>query len=131
MPQSSTITLVERDTTEHAFSPRSEAGGVFHFAKPGANGVPIAEAKLSVSLRDTPANKRVRLKLTQPKVVTETINGVDNPKKVWENTANVEFTFSSGSSTAERETLIGLIASALGSDQPVLDSVFKDLENLY
>jgi hypothetical protein len=130
MPNFTALTLTDRGAVTHLFNPRvEEANGVFRFTKAGANGVPVGESHLRVSLRETPATYKVRLKLDIPVVQTETINGIDNPKVVRNGVADVTFTFARTSSTAERELIVGLLANALLATQTNLDSVITDLEN--
>jgi len=132
MPTPSTITLTDRDSTAHVFNPsREEANGVQRFSKSDASGVKIGESHLRVSLRETPSNFKVRLKLEKPTVVTETINGVDNPKVVRMSMVDCTFTFARNSTTAERKELIGQMADALAADQTVLNSVILDLDNFW
>jgi hypothetical protein len=132
MPQFSAITLTDRDSTNHVFSPRQEeANDVFRYAKASASGVPIGESHLRVSLRETPSNFRVRLKLEVPIVATETVNGVDTPKVVRSGMVDTTFTFAKTSTTAERELLAGLMANALAAAQSDLDAVITDLQSIY
>jgi hypothetical protein len=131
MPAKSSVTLTDRGATDHVYAPSGEADGVHMFTKPDANGIPIGDSVLSVSLRKTPENRKVRLKLQCPVVQTETINGVSTPKVVRSNWVDVVFTFNRASSTAEREVLIGQIADALTASQTMLDGVVTDLQDLY
>jgi hypothetical protein len=132
MPQPTAITLTDRDAVEHVFNPsRDEVNDVFRFTKADASGVKIGESHLRVSLRETPSNFRVRLKLDRPTVVTETINGVDNPKVVRASMADATFTFARNATEAEREEIVGLLAAALGASQTMLNSVIVDLENFW
>lgn len=132
MPTFSTITLTDRLAANHTFLPRMEEdNGVYRFTKAGANGVVIGSSHLRVSIREASQNVRVRLKIDIPSVQTETVNGVDSPKVVHTNMVDVVFTFAKTSTTAERELIIGLMADALASDQPVLDAVLKDLESIF
>jgi hypothetical protein len=132
MPNPSTITLTDRDSTDHVFDPsREEANNVQRFTKADANGVKIGESHLRVSLRETPSNYKVRLKLDRPTVVTETINGVDNPKVVRVSMADATFTFARNSTADERKEIIGLMADALAPDQTLLNAVILDLKGFF
>jgi hypothetical protein len=131
MPATSSVTLTDRSAASHVFTPVQPVNGVHTFIKKDSNGVPIGESQLSVSLRKTPENRLVRLKLLMPVVQTETVNGVSTPVVVRKNWADVEFTFNDSSDTAEREVLVGLMADALTSSQTMLDAVITDLEGLY
>lgn len=132
MPALTPITLTDRSAADHVFSPRmEEENGVMRFSKPDASGVPSGQSHLRISVREAPANIRVRLKLEVPTVVTETVNGVDNPKVARTAMADVTFTFAKLSTTAERELVVGLLADALASSQTEIDSVITDLESFY
>jgi hypothetical protein len=132
MPNPSTITLTDRDSNDHVFNPsRDEPNDVRRFTKADANGVKIGESHLRVSRRETPSVYKVRLKLERPTVVTETINGVDNPKVVRVSMADATFTFARNSTTDERKEIIGLMADVLAPGQTMLNSVILDLENFF
>lgn len=132
MPVPAPITLTDRDATAHVFSPsREEANDVKRFTKADASGVKIGESHLRVSLRETPSNFRVRLKLDRPTALTETVNGVANPKVVRVSMADVTFTFAKSSTLAERAEIVGMIADALTPGQTDLDAVITDLENFW
>lgn len=131
MPALSSVTLTDRDAATHVFVPGKEVNGVQTFRKADTNGVPIGESTLSVSLRDTPENRKVRLKLVVPQVQTETINGIDEPKVVRRNWVDCEFTFNGKSNAAEREVLVGMFADALTASQTMLDDVIVDLQGFY
>jgi hypothetical protein len=132
MPALTTLTLTDRSATDHAFTPRAEEpNGVMRFSKPDASGVPNGASHLRISLRESPSNIRVRLKLEVPTVVTETVNGVANPKVVRSAMADLTFTFAKTSTTAERELVVGLMADALGASQSEIDSVLTDLESFF
>jgi hypothetical protein len=108
-----------------------EDNGVFRFVEKDPSGVPIGEKRLRVSLRETPSNHKVRLRLEVPVVQTETVEGIDNPKIVRVGTADLVLTFAKTSSTAERNLVAGLMADLLQTTQTELDAIITGLENLY
>jgi hypothetical protein len=132
MPALSPFEIIDRDTVTHTYEPIGSKDGVHFFSKADANGVVIGESTLSVSLRKTPANNKLRVKVVIPTVQTETVNGVSRPRIVYQNWANIELVFSESSTTADRQLLIDhvtdMFTSRTGS---TLDEVAEDVKDLY
>lgn len=132
MPNLTTITLVDREQTpvSHTYTPTTRENGVSEFRE--ADGVPIGDNKITVSLRKTDSGLyKARLKFLDPVVVTETINSVSTPKVARMASANIEFVFSEESTLQERKNIVGKVADALASDQSFLMAVLQELEGIY
>lgn len=132
MPSLTTISVNDRESTPvaHVYeSQGKDANGVVSLAVPAS--VKIGEEKLRVSTRISGSNRKVRWLMTDPVLVTETINGVD--RSVVERTgfANLEFTFHETSTTQERANLVGKLANLLLASQTDATSVNVDLESVW
>lgn len=131
MPALSNIAVNDRESTPvtHTFVPRGSKGdGVQLFVN--SSGVPIGDEKLTVSLRESGARTRVRIVLTDPVTVTETINGVDRVQVERVSIANLQLTFDERSTLQERKNLVGMLANALASGA-TLDPVLTQLQDFY
>lgn len=132
MAQRATITVNDRASTPlaHAFVPQGDsAEGVALFCETA--GVKIGEKKLSISVRKSGTNYKVRLKLDAPVLVTEVVNGVSIPKVSRTAYGDVTFTFAEQSLLQERKDLVGMIANALASSQTVVDASVTGLEAVW
>lgn len=131
MPALAPITVDDRQSTPvaHTFVPFGEdKNGVVSLIE--SNGVPIGDNKLTVSLSKGPSKQKVTVRLSLPVVVDETINGVASPKVVRTAYADLNLSFDSTSSSAERKDLIGLMSNLLAGNTSI-DGVAVDLEKLY
>lgn len=133
MPQLQNTVLTDRATptpVDHTFIPRdirADVGTVIE-----TSGVPVGNSRMSVSLRKLPSGKyKAELKLAVPVVVNETINGVTVPKVVRTAYADVTFTFDQLSSEAERNNLVGMLASALGTGKTLVNDTVVKLQGVY
>lgn len=132
MPATTTITLAGTGPNTYTYTPSNKnKDGVHEFRNKDANGVPVGDSTLTLSLRETPSGYKAKLKLAVPQVVTETINGVSNPKVARENWASVEFFFSDKSTVAERVELVKQIADAFDTDQTFINGVVEQLDGIY
>lgn len=131
MAQAATITVNDRETTPiaHAFTPRDVGPGLALFAESAS--VPIGEKKLTISKRLTNGRYRIRVKLDNPTLVTETVNGVNVPKVPRTAYADVTFTFTSDHSLQERKNTVGMLANALAASQTVVDGTVTGLEGIW
>lgn len=132
MPSLTTISVVDRETTPvtHTYTPGAPKGDVYTWTE--SDGVPIGDNKLSVSSTKTGSGTyKVRIRMADPVVVTETINGVDRSKVERTAYTSLEFTFGSDSTTQERSNLVGKLADLLASDQTFMTAVMEDLEGIY
>lgn len=130
MPNMTSITVNDGEATPvaHIFVPKGIDGkGVARFR--ASTGVPIADENLAISLRESSGKVRPRISLAVPVVVTETINGVDEPKIDRAGFGDCSFTFSAKSTKAERRNVRILMANAILHAN--LESVVDDVENHY
>lgn len=132
MPALTTITVEDRKSTpqSYTYTPQDHSNGVAVFAK--SDGVPFGDQKITMSsTRTANGNYKVRVRMIDPVVVTEDVNGVDSPKVDRTAYANLEFTFAGTSSMQERRDLIGKLADLLAADQTAVMAVCQDLESWY
>lgn len=92
---------------------------------------PIGDANLSMSRRLTQNKYRLRVRLSVPKVVTETINGVNVEKVIHASFADVNFTFPDTTSEAERKDVVALMGNLLTSSDTLVTGVLIDLNGIY
>jgi len=133
MPQLQTTVLKDRKATpvDHTFTPRDIVSGVGTVIE--TTGVPVGNSRLSVSLSQTASSGRYKatVKLAVPVVATSVINGISTPVVQRTAFADVTFTFDSTSSEAERNDLVGMLASALAVDKPLINDAVVKLQGIY
>lgn len=128
MPTLQSLVVTDRKATpvNYTLLPVSREGDVGVVAAADASGASITEVRMSVSHRRTPTRLRSTLKLRVPVIVTEVINGVSTPKLMREAFADVVFSFSKDSLESERNDVVGMLASALGTSKVLVnDTVVK------
>jgi len=132
MPAITSITVDDREDTpiSHVYTPTAPDGSVRKWIV--SDGVPMGDEKLSMSVTKTASNQhKVRIRMVDPIVVTETINAVDRYKVERAGFASLEFTFGNNSTTQERKNLVGKLANLLASSQTFVMDVCEDLEGMY
>lgn len=132
MPALQSTVLKDRATTpvDHTFTPQSVTDGVGVVVE--TTGVPIGNRMLSVSSRKLPSGKyKAEVRLTNPTVATETVNGISLPKVVRTAYAAATFTFDSSSSEQERNDLVGMFASAFETSKTLINDAVVKLEGIY
>lgn len=132
MPALVTLTANDRKATPaaHAFVPNRELeSGAFQFLTAGTSGVD--REKLTVSSRTTESKDKVRVVLSLPTVVDETVNGISQKKIVRTAYADLSITFDRAATDQERKDLIGILANLLPVSQTALDPVLRGVESFY
>jgi len=132
MPALSTITINDRETTPvpHAYAPQLEKDGVFTFLV--RDGVPLGDEKLTVSNVTTQnGTVKVRLRLVDPILFTQTVQGIERQTLERTAYASVEFSFDQRSTLQERKNLVGKMANLLDSSQTDVMAICQDLEAFY
>lgn len=131
MPAFTSFSVNDREATPvaHTFTPHSKPNGVSRFVE--SDGVPIGDKIITVSSRQVGSKYKIRLVLTDPVVVTETINGVNVPKVDRTAYAAVDFTFDQRSTLQERKNTVGMFANALAATVTPIDGVVTGLEGHY
>lgn len=134
MPSLQNIVLTDRATTpvNHTYTPadRDQLGKVGILEE--YTGVPGGAPRLTISMKDSSTGKKKgRLTLTVPVVQTETINGVARPVVVRTSYANLEFTFDALSTEQERNDMVGMLASALGTTKVLVHDAFVKGQGIY
>lgn len=132
MPQLESIVLMDDESTpvSHTFVPQAiNKDGVAALKE--SDGVPLGDNTYTLSIRNTGSLYRVRMLLTIPQVVNETINGVTVPKVVRMASANVNLAFGIESTTQERKNIMAMIADALSGGNALIASTGHDLEGIF
>lgn len=133
MPQLQNLVLTDRESTpvDHTFVPRDIVNGVATVIE--TSGVPVGNSRVSLSLRQTAGSGRYKatMQVAIPVVVNETINGVTNPKVARTAYADVTWTFESTSTEAERNNLVGMLASALAANKTLVNDTVVKLQGIY
>lgn len=130
MPQLLPLTINDGATTPvaHTFNPVGiDSEGVARFRETAT--VAIGDSFITVKRSTSGTKDKVRVVLSRPVVVSETINGVDVPKL--ERIAFGEFTlsFDRTSTSKERDDLAAMMANAL--QHSVMQQVIVDREHFY
>lgn len=132
MAQAATITVNDRATTPvaHSYAPKSPLpdGGML-FAESAA--IPKAERQLSIRPRSSNGKRYVRVILTSPTLVTETVNGVSVPTVPRTVLIDATFRFDETSTEQERADAVGMFANALASSQTVVNSTLVKTEGIW
>jgi len=132
MPQLQNLVLKDRATTpvDHTFTPRDIVGGVGTVIE--TSGVPVGNSTLSISLRQTAGGRyKSTIKLSQPIVQNETVNGIVQPKVVRVSRVTAEFDFDPTSTTEERNNFVGMFQSAFDSAKELVNDTVVNLEGVY
>lgn len=132
MPALTTLTVDDGAVTpvSHSFVPvGTDSNGVSRFREAGTTAV--GDSIISVSLRDSSSDSKVkaRITLSRPVVVTETINGVDEAKLSRIAFADLNFSFDRKSTKQERDDQITLLRNLLAETNVV--AVLEDREHFY
>jgi hypothetical protein len=131
MPQLTPVLIIDRASTPvtHTYIPAGEENGKNTFTV--SSGVPVGDKKLTVSLSKSQLRTKVELVLSDPVLVTETVNGVDRPMIDRTSYGSVKFSFPNTSTLQERKDLVGKMASTLGADQTFMMEVCEELKGIY
>lgn len=132
MAQAANIVVNDRESTPvaHTFVPRDPQEGGFLFAEAAA--VPDGDKYLSIRKRKGEGGRMyVRVLLTVPVMVTETINGVAVPSVQRVSLIDCNFRFDGKSTEQERANAVGMFANALAAGQTVVNSTVVKLEGIF
>jgi len=124
MPTFQTLVASDREATpvNHSFLPQSNVDGVIQKWKV-AGATKLGDRVFTLSTKTSGSKLKYRLTLKDPVVVTETINGVDQPKLARSAYADVSFSFDIESTEQERANAVGLMAAALGATRVAINDV--------
>lgn len=132
MPALQSLVVTDRAGTpvNYTLVPDGEGAGsgVYTVSAADATGVSISKKKLSISRRKS-ANGRIRttIKMYIPVMATEVINGVSNPVVIKEGFVDLTFNMDPKHTEQERNDIVGMLASALGTTKVLInDTVVKD-----
>jgi hypothetical protein len=96
-----------------------------------STGTPVGDKRVTVSMKKTGTKYKGELRVSNPVVVTETINGVSRPVVARTSFATLNVTFDERSTEQERTDMIGMIASALATGKVLVNDAFVKLEGVY
>ncbi len=130
MPAFASFSVNDRAATPvaHTFAPRSK-DPLPTWCEAGA--MPAGERKFTLFSRKSGEKYRITLRLSNPTVVTETINGVSVPKVARTQYGEVNFTFTSDSTLQERKDTVGMLMNALGASVTQIDAALTALESIW
>lgn len=136
MPAINAITINDGASTPvaHVYTPVDVTNGVGELAERRPSGSMIGEAKLGISSRRVSASKRDKseIRFAIPKVVTETVNGVNVDKVIGTSYIRILADWDPNHTPDERTAQKGLVRNAVAaSGQTLLDAVFRGLERVY
>jgi len=133
MPQLQSVVLTDRSTptpNNWTFVPRDivQNVGTVVFS----SGVPIGDSRMTVSTKRNSSGKyKSEIRMVIPVVQNQTINGVVSPVVVRTAYVNLDFTFDQTSTEDERNSVVGLLQSALGSSKTLVNDAVVKLEGVY
>lgn len=128
MPSFQSLVLTDRATptpVNRTFTPHSDDNGV-NLVVNSPDGTFTSASKFSISRRAVNGKVKTRVLFAVPVVQTETVNGVAKPVVVRESYVDATFTFSASSTEQERGNVVGMFASALATNKPLVhDTLVK------
>jgi hypothetical protein len=131
MPAQSSIVVDDRESTPvaHTFAPRGSTADIATYREAGT--VPVGEPTLTVRSRKSNGQYYVRLVLTVPVVVTETISGVDRSVVERVSLVDANFRFHESSTLQERKNVVGMFSNMLSASQAQLNPVLTELDMIW
>lgn len=130
------VTLVDRTPTtpvSRVFNPQELLNGTARLVALGPNGTAVGQSVLQVNGRrkaGTGNRNLAELKLSIPKVVVETINGVAVPRVIDTNYVRIIFDVGPLFTTQDLEDLEGYAESLLKTNQTFIKSVLIGRQNV-
>lgn len=132
MAQAANVVVNDRQPTPvaHTFAPSVPLpnGGML-FAE--ASSIPKAERQLSVRVQKKNGKRYIRIILTAPVLVTETVNGVAVPTVPRASYIDATFRFDDTSTEQERADAVGMFANSLAASQTVINSSVVKTEGIW
>lgn len=132
MAQAANITVNDRATTPlaHIYAPSVPLpGGGMVFAESAS--IPKAERQFSIRIRKSNGRRFVRLMLTCPVLVTETVNGVSVPTVPRMSMVDATFRFDETGTEQERADCVGMFANFLATNQSVVMASLVKTEGVW
>lgn len=133
MPNLQSLVLTDRQSTpvNHTLNPIKEEDGVGHVAATDASGALITEKRFSIGQRRSGSRVKATIRLRVPTVVTEVINGVSMPAVARECFVDCTFNFPDSATEAERNDVVGMFASALGTTKALVHDVLVKGQSIW
>lgn len=132
MPQLQNLVLTDRTPVtpvDHTFTPRDIVAGVGSVVE--TTGVPVGEARVTVSQKKTGTKHSGEVRLAIPVVQTEDVNGIERPVVVRVAYVTLKTSFDQDSTEQERTNAIGMMASALGTSKTLVHDSLVKLQGVY
>jgi len=136
MPTLANITIIDRASTpvSHVFKPVDLKSGIGYLAEDRADGSAVGQNLLQASSQVQPSKRiKSQAKITIPKVVVETVNGVSVNKIVDTSYITVTCDYGSQFTAAERDAILGMVPKLAdtAANQPILQKVMVGAERFY
>jgi len=133
MPQATTITVADRESTpvNHTYIPDNrDDNGWWRFVE--SDGTPVGN-NLLLLRKTVSASGLIKLsvRMQDPVVVDETINGVVRSTELRMAQVGSEWIFSPHSTLQERKNLVGKKYNLMGSAQTFMMKFLQDVEGIY
>lgn len=133
MPVATSISIQDRESTPvtHVFTPRGKAvnSNVYRFVE--SSTAMIGDKVLTFSVTENATKVRVRLKITDPTLANEVVNGITVPKAVRTQFFDGTYTFDKTGTLQERKNLCGFVYNIHAPGQALAMSVITGLEPVY
>lgn len=109
MPSIQSLVVTDRQATpvNRTLLPQGERDGIVTLALADASGALNTERRLTIGQKRSSDRIRTTLKYKVPTTVVETVNGVPNTVVIREALVTTEFIFSTSSTEAERNNIVG------------------------
>lgn len=135
MAQANSFTVKDRESTpvSYTFAPKGPTadGQGFIFRESGKSPLTAKVATIKSRENTDTKNRYVRISLTVPVVVTETINGVSVDTVQNVSLCDANFRFDMGTSLQHRKNVIGMFANMLAAEIAMIDSTLTGTEAIW
>lgn len=132
MPALASVTLTDRTPVTpvtFTYVPRDIVDGVGTVIS--SSGVPLGEKRCTVSMKKRNNRFVGDVRMVNPVVVTETINGVSRPVIVRTAYLSLTVSFDEKSTEQERNDMVGFLSSACSTGKPLFNDTLVKLEGVY
>lgn len=134
MAQLQSLVLTDRQGTpvNHTLLPVDKVvGGVGVVGLSDTSGVALTERRYSIGQRRSADRIRTTIRFAMPTVVTEVINSVSSPKIARVAYVDATFNFSREHTLAERNDMVGMFASSLATNKPLVHDTIVGNTGVY
>lgn len=133
MPQLQPVVITDRQSTpvSHTFNPEDISGGVGSLVESNAEGVPLGDSRLTISMKRSGDRRKPELRISIPQTRVYTINGLDKFEIARTAYCELKFNFSDQSTEEERNDMVGMLVSALGTNKTLIHDTIVKLQGVY